>query len=47
MDVAGGCRDIPNPASEPTMLNDGRDPFGEEHALGPVAVSALTLDLQS
>ena len=46
MDVAGSLRDVPNPPSESTVLIDGLNPFGEEHALSPVAVSVLTLGLQ-
>ena len=46
VDVAWSRRDIPSPASEPSMLIDGLDPLGEEYALGPVAVGVLTLGLQ-
>ena len=46
VDFAGIHRDIPSPASESAMRVDGLDPFGEEPALGPVAVAVSALGFE-
>lgn len=46
MDIARIERDIPPPASEPTVRVDSVNPFGEEHPLGLVALGILTLGLE-